>query len=98
MLQWQQMASFGTTSECEQYAANLKKFSADRASQNKDPRYQDMLRYAAQLIAEARCVPTDDPRLKAESDARLTAMSRRPLRESDGSRCGSSSPRTPCPG
>lgn len=46
------------------YAASVKKDAAQRANQNADPRYQDMLRYAAQSIAEARCVAADDPRLK----------------------------------
>ncbi|HZO80127.1 MAG TPA: hypothetical protein VFB33_00400 [Candidatus Binataceae bacterium] len=64
LAQWQQMAAFGTTAECEAYAASLKKYSAERASQNKDPRYQDMLKYAAQSIAGARCVAGNDPQLK----------------------------------
>jgi hypothetical protein len=64
MFEWEQVASFETASECAEYAAGMEKYAAGRAKQSKDPRYRDMLRYAAQAFSDARCVATDDPRLK----------------------------------
>ena len=64
LFEWKQVASFDTTSECAEHAAGMEKFVAGRAEQNKDPRYRDTLRYAAQAFSQSLCIASDDPRLK----------------------------------
>ena len=63
---WDQIMSFDSSRACEIYRSEAaEKFSKNKA--HDDPQFA---RYNEQLYLNARCVTSDDPRLKAEGDVK----------------------------